>query len=316
MNEKLEKDNCEKNKYVKPFLKWAGGKRQHLKDIYKRLPNEIMEEGIINSYIEPFVGGGSVYFFLWKKFNVRKVVLIDINKTLILTYKIIRDKPLELINELEKISKLFIKLEDLGKKEKFYYDVRDRFNADIQDFDFSNFNSNWISKAADFIFLNKTCYNGLFRENKKGEFNVPFGKYKNPKIFDKNNILAVSFALMNCNIICDDYSVSSKHIIKGSFVYLDPPYMPIKGKSNFTSYSSSGFGKKQQEELAVFFKKMDLRGAHLMLSNSYGSSEKENGEYFNKLYPNVTLKEIEAIRTINSKSDNRKGFFDLLITNY
>jgi len=315
LNWKLEIETKIEKKYVKPFLKWAGGKRQHLNDIKENLPPKIKESGVIENYIEPFLGGGSVFFFLWREFKIKKTLLIDINKKLILTYQVIKENPDELIKQLKEIKNKFYSFTDLDKKEKFYYRIRDRFNEN-QKLHFSDKHNNRINIAADFIFLNKTCFNGLYRENKNGEFNVPFGKQKKPLIMDKENIKNVSLALQECEIKSGDYSISDKNINKASFVYFDPPYKPINKTSSFTSYTRNGFNETEQERLANFFREMDKKGALLMLSNSSGSSDRENGDYFKKLYTGFDIIPIDSLRSINSKGHKRTGFYDLLIVNY
>ncbi len=178
------------------------------------------------------------------------------------------------------------------KRKEFYYDVRDNYNLQMNDFDYDNYNDEWIERASYLIFLNKTCFNGLFRQNKKGGFNVPFGKYKNPTICDSKNIKEVSIALKDTEIFCADFSEAEKYVKKDSFVYLDPPYRPLNKTSSFTSYTKDGFVDDDQIRLAKFFNEMDKRSAYIMLSNSDPKNEDPNDEFFDELYANYNIERV------------------------
>lgn len=252
---------------AKPFLKWAGGKSQLLKEFDKRLPEKILKSKKIDNYIEPFVGGGAMFFFLRKNYDIKKSVLFDVNKELILGYTVIQNDYKELINELYELEADYLAKSDEDRKE-YYYGIRTAYNEQMTDFDYNNYNDAWIKRAVYLIFLNKTGFNGLFRQNKKGEFNVPVGRYKNPKICDKKNIIEVNKALKDTLVMCDDFSKAAGYVKEGSLVYLDPPYRPLNRPSSFTAYAKDGFSDNDQRRLADFFRKMDKKGAFLMLSNS------------------------------------------------
>ncbi|AAB98590.1 TPA: DNA adenine methylase [Methanocaldococcus jannaschii] len=287
---------------VKPFLKWAGGKTQILSQIEENLPKEL-KEGNIKKYIEPFVGGGAVLFYLLQKYEFKKVIISDINEDLMLCYKVVKNDVDRLIEELSSLRDEFLSLDEEKRKE-FYYKVRDDFNKNKNDCD-------EVKRVAQFIFLNKTCYNGLYRVNKKGEFNVPYGRYKNPKIFDEQNLKNVSKLLKNVKILCGDFEIVDEYVDAESFVYFDPPYKPLNKTSSFTSYTKYDFNDDDQIRLAKFYRKLDKRGAKLMLSNSY------NVDFFGKLYEGFNIKKVVAKRMINCKGDKRKdGIYELLIMNY
>lgn len=298
---------------VKPFLKWAGGKNQIAKCIEKHLPHTI-ESKVIDSYFEPFLGGGAIFFHLINNdFTIKDVYLSDINKDLILTYNVVKCNPHPLISKLKEYSNKFPK--DKEKRKDYYYDIRTEFNEDFDNFDIKRHSNDQIIRAAQMIFLNRTCFNGLYRVNKSGKFNVPIGSYKNPLICDETNILKVSDVLQGVNIECKDYSEILDDVQEDSFVYLDPPYFPIN-KTSFTSYTSGDFGKDEQIELSHFCKKIDDKNAKFLLSNSNPPID-----FFNKTYNGLDLKKcnhkkIDARRSINSNGKKRGAVKELLIFNY
>jgi len=300
---------------AKPFLKWAGEKSQLLPEFEKRLPAFISKNRKIKSYIEPFTGGGAIFFFLKRNFNVKNSFLFDINPELIVGFKAIQNDATELIEILCQMEKEYHKKSE-GDRKEFYYYIRDSYNLQMNDFDYENYNNEWIERASYLIFLNKTCFNGLFRQNKKGEFNVPFGRHKNPAICDKKNINEVSTALKNTQIFCADFCESEKYIEKGSFVYLDPPYRPLSKTSRFTSYAKNGFDDKDQKRLSIFFKKMDKRGAYLMLSNSDPKNEDPDDEFFDSLYTNYNIERVLAKRHINCDASRRGEINEIIVRNY
>lgn len=306
-------DQCQ----AKPFLKWAGGKTQLLEQFNRRLPKSIIATRTIERYVEPFVGGGAMFFFLKRNYQVKRAYLIDINRELIIGYKVIQYNPEELINKLADIEKNYLSMEEEQRK-VFYYKVREQYNQQIKSFDYENYNMEWITRAAYLIFLNKTCFNGLFRQNQKGEFNVPFGRYKNPKICDAVNILEVNKALKDTEVLCGDFTKAGDYIDKDTFVYFDPPYRPLNTTSNFTSYDKEGFDDTDQERLAQFFRKMHKTGAHLMLSNSDPKNFKENDDFFEKLYrhKDFNIERVSAKRYINCDSSKRGDVNELIIKNY
>ena len=300
---------------AKPFLKWAGGKTQLLETFNKILPRTIHQSGVIDSYIEPFLGGGAMFFFLKRNFTLKKSFLFDNNKELIVGYNTIKNSPNELIERLSSFETSYHKKSE-EKREEFFYEVRECYNNQMDDFNYDNYNSEWIERTVYLIFLNKTCFNGLFRTNKKGKFNVPFGTYKRPTICDKKNILEVCRALENTEIFCADFSKSETYIDKGSLVYFDPPYRPLNKTSIFTSYSKDGFFDEDQERLSKFFNKLDKTGAYLMLSNSDPKNEDSKDEFFDILYKDYNITRIPAKRFINSDVSKRGKINEIIVKNY
>lgn len=249
--------NKTEGKAVKPFLKWAGGKGQLIKEIEQYYP---FGNSKITKYAEPFVGGGAVLFDIFSRYDLKEVYISDINAELINTYRMIRDDIDALIEMLYAMQSDFIPL-DTDNRKAYYIKKRERFN-DLKINGDENIN---IEKAALMIFLNKTCFNGLFRVNKKGLFNVPMGAYKNPLICDENNLRAVSEKLQKVTIVCGDYRESANFIDENTFVYFDPPYRPITDTASFTAYTENLFNDDAQIELARFVDKMDKKGAKIVV---------------------------------------------------
>ena len=274
----------------RPFVKWAGGKRQLIPILNQHLPENF------DSFFEPFLGGGAMLFNIIRKNPNQKCQISDLNSDLILTYVTIRDKVEELIPSLKNHSKNYFK-----NSKSYYYKIRDSEPK------------NQVEKASRLIFLNRTCFNGLYRVNSKGKFNVPLGRYTNPNIVNETNLRSVSHFLKSKNIIisCSDFSSILKDAHKGDFVYFDPPYQPVSSTANFTSYTNRNFTFDDLERLAVLCQKLDSKGCKFMLSNS---NSEEVLEIFSK--SNWKIFEIEANRTINSDSRKRTGHSELLIKNY
>ncbi len=294
---------------LKPFIKWAGGKRQLLNRIRSEYPDDL---GItVTKYAEPFVGGGAVLFDVLSKYELNEIYINDINTELINTYKIIRDDINNLIFELSTIEKEYIELTTEHRK-LYYYEKRKHFNKLIKNKD-SNTN---IEEAALFIFLNKTCFNGLYRVNSKGLFNVPAGAYKNPLICDNENLLNASAALQNVIIENTDYKESLSFIDNRTFVYLDPPYRPITETSNFTSYYKEPFDDDSQKELAQYVNILNEKGAKILVSNSDPRNSDINDDFFDELYEQYKIHRIDAKRVINSNGGSRGKIGELLIANY
>lgn len=296
----------ERENLAKPFLKWAGGKSQLLYEIRKYYP--FNEE--INKYCEPFVGAGAVLFDVLNNFDLKEVYISDINKEAMNLYKVIRDDVDSLIEILDGFQKEYQGLNHEQRK-IIYYRNREEFNL----LKLSK-NSDSLRKAALFIFLNKTGFNGLYRENMSGEFNVPIGSYKNPKILDKENLINVNRKIQNVQIVHGDYKESESFIDSNTFVYFDPPYRPIKPTSNFTSYSKDSFIDDDQIELANFFKKMDQKSAYLLLSNSDPKNYDPDDYFFDDLYDGFNINRVVAKRFINSDKNNRGFVYELLINNF
>jgi DNA adenine methylase len=304
-----------KNTIAKPFLKWAGGKGQLLKQIVSSLPVEIYT-GKIKKYAEPFIGGGAVYFYIAQNFpSIERFCISDFNQELFLAYKTIQQDVEGVINCLKALDSDYRILEQSARKE-FFYNQRLKFNKNLYNIDFANFQPDWIERVATIIFLNRTCFNGLFRVNSKGEFNVPFGDYKNPKICDEENLRAVSHLLQKAEIRCGDFSQTSDFVDEKTFVYFDPPYRPLNKTASFTAYSKSQFNDEEQIRLAKYYSSLTEKGAALMLSNSDPKNEDCNDSFFDNLYEKFRINRVNASRAINSDSSKRGKITELLITNY
>ncbi|MBQ8574907.1 MAG: Dam family site-specific DNA-(adenine-N6)-methyltransferase [Clostridia bacterium] len=291
---------------VKPFLKWAGGKGQLLKEIQKYYP---FGDSNFTKYAEPLVGGGAVLFDILNKYDLKEVYISDTNAELMNTYKVIRDDVEKLIKKLNILQEEFIPLDEEHRKE-YYYEKRERFNylKSTNNFD--------VEQAALMIFLNKTCFNGLYRVNKKGQFNVPMGAYKNPLICNEKNLKAVSDKLQFVSIVCGDYKKSADFIDEHTFVYFDPPYRPLNQTSGFTSYTEDDFSDEDQKELAKFVDEMDKKGARIVVSNSDPKNANEDDDFFDSIYSSHTISRVNASRMINSNSKNRGKITELLISNF
>ena len=298
----------EKSKSVtlKPFVKWVGGKSQLVEQIEKMLPTD--GENVLTKYAEPMVGGGALFFSILSKYDFEELYISDINAELINAYQTVKNDVDNLIAKLNEMQMLFLPMDENGRK-YFYYTVRERFNStELTE-------ENATEKAAQFIFLNKTCFNGLYRVNRKGQFNVPMGAYKNPTICDDENLHNIHEALQNVTIVCGDYSLSKSFIDKDTFVYLDPPYRPISKTSGFTAYNTDVFDDNEQIRLSKFIDEINLVGAKIVLSNSDPKNVNEEDNFFDDLYKNYKINRVEANRAINSKGDKRGKINELLICN-
>lgn len=292
---------------AKPFLKWAGGKGQLLNEIAHYYP---FEQNTIKKYAEPFVGGGAVLFDILNKYKLEGIYISDINSELINTYCVIRDHVDMLIAKLLLIEKEFLHLNQHERKE-FFIQKRNIFN----EINLSDSSQN-IEKSALMIFLNKTCFNGLFRVNKKGIFNVPFGEYKSPVICDEDNLRIVSEKLQDVTIMCQDYKMSAKYIDDKTFVYLDPPYRPLNSTSSFTAYTYASFTDTEQLNLAKFVDNLHQKGAKIVISNSDPKNIDKKDNFFDKMYSAYSIKRVDANRMINSNRNSRGKIKELLISNF
>lgn len=299
---------------AKPFLKWVGGKRQLLDQFEDLYPTELKQKKIKN-YYEPFVGGGAVFFDIAQKYEVENAYLYDINDELILTYKVIQKEPNKLLEFLSKYDKTYKQLSEKKQKE-FYYEVRESFNLNRFHIDYEKYSENWISRVAQTIFLNKTCFNGLFRFNSKGGFNSPQGRYKNPKIVDEQNILNVSKLLEIATIRKADFKEVKNDIKTSSFVYFDPPYRPISKTASFTAYSKFNFEDDEQMQLAGLFYDLHKQGSKLMLSNSDPKNNNPDDDFFDSIYSNFQISRVDAKRSINSNAKRRNSIKEIVVTNY
>ena len=293
---------------AKPFVKWAGGKGQLIEKLNLQYPSELLN-GKITNYIEPFVGGGAVLFDVLQKFPIAHAVIIDVNAELINCYRCIKENVAEMINRLHALQNEFYALSS-AEQAKMFDDVRKKYNAtrlqNLCDFE----------KATQFIFLNRTCFNGLYRVNSKGAFNVPYGRYAKPTICDKENLILVSGLLQRVDILHGDYTLCLNFADAGSFVYLDPPYRPITETQSFVGYASGGFNDQNQIELAAVISELRGRWCKIMLSNSDPKNVNVNDNFFDDLYSGLTISRITARRMINCQADRRGEVTELLVCNY
>ena len=282
--------NIEKNvtSHTQPFVKWAGGKRQLLPTIKEMLPNEF------GTYFEPFIGGGAVMF----EIKPRKVVFGDINEELIGTYKNIKDNKNKLVKLLDEYTDGHNNARD---KRGFFYSLRDEYNKEIFIDAFS------VKCSALFIYLNKTCFNGLYRVNGKGMFNVPFNNKNNVNLYDLDNLNNISDYLKNARIKCCDFEETCNPASKGDFVFFDSPYAPLKDNS-FESYTKEGFSLENHQRLAELFRRLSDKGVYCMLTN-------HNTDLINELYKEFNIKIIQVKRMINSDASKRTGE-EVIVTNY
>ncbi|MCL2187499.1 MAG: Dam family site-specific DNA-(adenine-N6)-methyltransferase [Defluviitaleaceae bacterium] len=291
---------------AKPFIKWAGGKSQILNDIRAQYPRELGRG--IKKYAEPFVGGGAVLFDILNRFDMEEVYISDINRELIHSYTSIKNDVASLIASLKALEETYLHADDAQRKE-IYYINRDRFNMLKQHNDIS------VELASLFIFLNRTCFNGLYRVNSKGGYNVPQGNYKNPCICDVQNLHAVSDKLQRVIITHADYQHSRNFIDRDTFCYFDPPYRPLTETANFNAYAQDGFDDNAQANLAQFIDEMSECGAHVVASNSDPTNVDLNDNFFDALYARHRIFRIEANRAINSVGSGRGKIRELLIAN-
>lgn len=300
---------------VKPILKWAGGKAKLIPVIEENYPFELKKNNI-KRYVEPFIGGGAIFFSLASKYNFDEVIINDINKELILTYNVVKNYPNELMNLLSEYQDKYNKFESLEEKQEYFYEVRELFNNGKDNINYNEISIREIEHAAYMVFLNKSCFNGLYRENKSGKFNVPFGKKDKLNTYDKANILKASEVLKNALILNGDFEMLESYIDKDTFIYMDPPYRPLNATSNFNDYSKEPFNDDSQIRLCEFCKRISGKGAKLMLSNSDPKNSNEEDTFFDDLYKNFDIKRIYASRSINSKGAGRGRISEILVTNY
>ena len=292
---------------VKPFLKWAGGKGQLLKEIGQYYPFS----GNITKYAEPFVGGGAVLFDILNRYELEEIYISDINTELINTYCMIRDEVDGLLELLSAMQDKFLPM-DTEQRKADYMQKREWFNK----LKINGSGGSELERAALMIFLNKTCLNGLFRVNRKGLFNVPMGSYKNPLICDEKNLRAVSGKLRDVTVVCGDYRESASFIDKNTFVYFDPPYRPITDTASFTAYTENLFNDEKQRELAQLVDSMHQKGAKLVVSNSDPKNSNADDDFFDTIYSAYKIKRVDASRAINSDGKRRGKIKELLISNF
>jgi len=294
---------------ARPFLKWAGGKGQLLVQMESYLPKELTT-GKIKKYFEPFLGGGSVFFWLAGKYEFQKAYLYEINQEIGVGYKVIQSNVNKLVKELKDLESAYLS-KSAKARESYYYQNRSEYNSCPIDKI-----AHQIRKTALLIFLNKTGYNGLYRVNSHGNFNVPSGRYKNPTICDEDNLLAVSEALQIAEISWGDFSGCLKYADASSFVYFDPPYRPISQTSSFTSYSRNTFDDKEQTRLKTVIDALDKKGSLVMLSNSDPRNYDPRDNFFDNLYRNYRIRRLKATRMINCQAEKRGSITEILVMNY
>ena len=292
---------------AKPFLKWAGGKTQLINDIQKAIPNEFTTQKF--TYLEPFVGSGAVLFWMLNNFpNLEKAVINDINADLTNTYIVIASNTKELISILEVFQGEFHAFkEDQENKKIYFYDKRSVFNTRATD---------TVTQAALFIFLNRTCFNGLFRVNKSNGFNVPMGDYKKPTICDAHNLMVVSEALKKVEILTGDYQKTLEHAEQPALFYFDPPYKPLSKTSSFNTYAKDEFDDNEQIRLRDFCKTLDTLNHKWILSNSDVKGKEMTDTFFDDIYEEFNINRVFATRMINANAEKRGKLTELLITNY
>ena len=295
-----------KKVYAKPFLKWVGGKGQLLSSIEKSLPREVFTLSDL-TYIEPFVGGGAMLFWALTNIkSIKKAVINDINPDLTNAYLTVRDNVDELIAELKHTQDEYYSLKAEEKRKEFFLAKRERFNIELL---------GKVENTALFIFLNRTCFNGLFRVNSKGSFNVPFGKYTNPTICDENTLLADSELLQKVEILTGDFEQTFSYGTENTLFYFDPPYKPLSQTSSFNSYSKEEFGDSEQIRLKRFCDKLNDKGYWWILSNSDVKSKDPENDFFDSLYSSYQIERVWASRSVNANPEKRGKLTELLITN-
>ena len=300
---------------AKPILKWAGGKSKLIPIMEESYPNDL-KNNKIKRYVEPFIGGGAMFFSLTSKYYFDEIIINDINKELILTYKVVKEYPNDLIDLLTNYQNEYNELEKIEDKQEYFYRIRELFNNGKDNINYDSISIKEIEHAAYMIFLNKSCFNGLYRENKKGLFNVPFGKRDKLNTFDKDSILKASEILKNAIILNGDFEELEKYIDESTFVYMDPPYRPLNATSSFNDYSKESFNDDSQIRLRDFYKRLSDKGAKLMLSNSDPKNTDEEDNFFDDLYNDFNIQRIYASRSINSKATGRGKVSEILVTNY
>ena len=290
---------------ARPFIKWVGGKTQLLDEVRKSLPRDFASRRHV-TYVEPFVGGGAVMFWILQAYpNIERAVINDINPELICTYRVIKEKVEELIVELANIHDEYIPLGAEDRK-AYFLEKRTRFNTK---------RTAQIETAALFIFLNRTCFNGLYRVNSKGEFNVPHGKYANPRICDADNLRACSKVLQKVEILCGDFAETERYAGPDTLFYFDPPYKPITETSSFTSYAKEGFNDAEQIRLRDFCDQISTNKALFVASNSDPKNVNPSENFFDNLYNHFIIKRVSAARMINSDASGRGAISELMISN-
>ncbi|MBL7778368.1 MAG: Dam family site-specific DNA-(adenine-N6)-methyltransferase [Chitinophagales bacterium] len=299
---------------AKPFLKWAGGKGQLLGKFQELYPKALKQKKI-KSFYEPFLGSGAVFFDVAQNYSIENAYLYDINEELVLTYQVIQRDVAKLLDFLYRYQKNYIKL-DKQLRQQFFYDQRTNYNLQRFNIDYDKYSEQWFPRAAQLIFLNRTCFNGLYRVNQKGEFNSPVGDYENPTICDEKNLIAVHRVLQIAEIKKADFKELAKDVKANAFVYFDPPYRPISKTASFKAYSKQEFDDDEQIELATLFKKLDKKGIQVMLSNSDPKNSDPSDNFFDTVYSGYHITRVPARRMINADATKRGAINEIVVTNY
>lgn len=290
---------------ARPFIKWVGGKTQLLDDIKNSLPRDLSQRDGM-TYVEPFVGGGAVLFWILQEYpNITRAIINDINAELICTYRVVKYNVESLIIELKRLQAEYLQLDDVARKQ-YFLAQRERFNGN---------DKTDIETAALFIFLNRTCFNGLYRVNSKGKFNVPHGRYSNPKICDEETLRADSAVLQRVEILCGDFTQTGKYADDNVLYYFDPPYRPLTETAAFTSYSKEGFDDAEQTRLRDFCDHIASKHALFVASNSDPQNADNGDNFFDNLYGRFSIRRVSATRMINSKADGRGMVSEIMISN-
>lgn len=302
---------------ARPFLKWAGGKGQLLAQIVAALPAGLRADGtgVIRRYAEPFVGSGAVFFYIAQHFDLDAIYLSDVNPELILLYQVVQQDVEALIAGLTQLEAAYLPLGTEARR-AFYYRVRADYNTARPAGNSDLPAAARAARSAQMIFLNRTCYNGLFRVNARGAFNVPFGDYKRPRICDAENLRAAARLLQRAAIHCADFTACGAFAGPDTFVYFDPPYRPISRTASFNAYSTVDFDDAAQARLADFCRQLDAAGVRWMLSNSDPANEDPSDLFFDRLYQGFHVRRVSAARLINSNASRRGPITELLVTNY
>lgn len=290
---------------AKPFVKWVGGKTQLLAEIKEALPHDLSQRSGV-TYVEPFVGGGAVLFWILQEYpNITRAVINDINKELVCTYRVIKSCVEDLIGALTRLEAEYLVRDERERKE-YFLTQRDRFNSE---------DKSDVETAALFIFLNRTCFNGLYRVNSKGKFNVPHGRYANPKICDQETLRADSVVLQRVEILCGDFAQTEIYASRDTLYYFDPPYRPLTDTAAFTSYARGGFDDAEQRRLRDFCARIAKQESLFVASNSDPQNVDDEDDFFDYLYEEFSIKRVSAMRMINSKGDGRGSISEIMISN-
>lgn len=302
-----------RREHAVPFLKWVGGKTQLLPRIREQYPSGF-SDGTVDTYVEPFLGGGAVFFDVMNTYRdvLRDVVINDVNANIVNAYRVVRDDVEALVEDLRAVQERYLSA-DVDSRASMFHELREEYNDVIME----PLTANDVRRASLLIFLNKTCFNGLYRVNKRGRFNSPHGRYASPRILNEENLRASSSMLDGVTVLNGDYDDVSSYVdYSRSFVYLDPPYRPVSRTASFNSYDSSVFDDEAQGALGDFVRDADSSGAHILLSNSDPKNVDPDDDFFDDLYAGFTVSRVPARRSVSSKASTRGAIHEVLVSNY